>query len=181
MYERFTDRTKGPSLPLLRDQATTPVRNSIALRFGTVPPATAGSLDALSSLTGGQAAPLAVRPIVSDEMVPWSVASPAQQLAGVLAQQRVDLTPPSAAKESKDQSPVLAKVPEEMTGISLLPPEDRALALAQRTCPVTGDLLGSDGGPFKVQVADGRIAFVCCEGCIRDLKDDPQRYLGNRS
>ena len=160
------------------DQPITPVLNSVTRRSGTVP---TGSLDALSSLTRGQAAPLAVRPIVSDEMVPWSVASPAQQLAGVLAQQRVDLTPASAAKESKDQAPVLTKVPEEMTGISLLPPEDRALALAQRTCPVTGDLLGSDGKPFKVQVADGRIAFVCCEGCIRDLKEDPQRYLGDRS
>jgi Cu(I)/Ag(I) efflux system membrane fusion protein len=51
--------------------------------------------------------------------------------------------------------------------------------LAQRTCPVTGDLVGSDGKPMKVQLR-GRTVFVCCEGCNDDLKANPQNYLANR-
>jgi hypothetical protein len=66
-----------------------------------------------------------------------------------------------------------------MQGIALLPVADRKVALAQRTCPVTGDLLGADGKPMKVQLR-GRPVFVCCEGCMVDLKANPQKYLANR-
>lgn len=53
---------------------------------------------------------------------------------------------------------------------------DRDAALAQRTCPVTGDILGSDGTPIKVRV-DGRDVFVCCEECVAVLQKDPGKYL----
>ena len=65
-----------------------------------------------------------------------------------------------------------------MSGISLLPPADQRAALAQRTCPVTGDLLGADGKPFKVQIA-GRTVFVCCDECVRDLQAAPGRYFAD--
>lgn len=45
-----------------------------------------------------------------------------------------------------------------------LSPEDRKLALAQRTCPISNDLLGEMGTPVKVLV-NGKAIFLCCEGC----------------
>ena len=61
------------------------------------------------------------------------------------------------------------QVSEEEAGVkesvAKLSPEDRALAEAQETCPVTGELLGSMGAPIKVAV-EGRDVFVCYEGCV---------------
>ena len=67
-------------------------------------------------------------------------------------------------------------IPASMRGIALLPEADRQLAVRQRTCPVTGDLLGSDGRPLKVLIGS-RTVFVCCQGCVNDLKANPERYL----
>lgn len=67
-------------------------------------------------------------------------------------------------------------VPQEMKGIAQLPQAEQAAALAQRICPVTEELLGSHGKPLKVQVA-GRTVYVCCAGCVSDLKSNPEKYL----
>jgi hypothetical protein len=56
------------------------------------------------------------------------------------------------------------------------PPSWKALADAQKVCPVTGKPLGSMGAPVKVDVA-GRAVLVCCEGCEGPLKADPAKYL----
>ena len=48
---------------------------------------------------------------------------------------------------------------------------------ARRTCPVTGEELGSMGPPLPVTVR-GRTVHVCCEGCVAALRQDPDRYLG---
>lgn len=60
--------------------------------------------------------------------------------------------------------------------LAQLPAEDRAAAEQQKTCPVSGELLGSMGVPVKVHVA-GRDVFICCEGCRGDLMSDPDKYL----
>ncbi len=79
-----------------------------------------------------------------------------------------------AGKSMPADMPTLdASVLADMSKLSLA---DRTAALAQRTCPVTSDTLGSDGTPIKVQVG-GRDVFVCCEGCIADLQKDPGKYL----
>jgi hypothetical protein len=57
-----------------------------------------------------------------------------------------------------------------------LSPEDRALAEQQKTCPVTGKLLGSMGTPVRVDLA-GKTIFLCCKSCEPDLKANPERYL----
>ena len=57
-----------------------------------------------------------------------------------------------------------------------LAPEDRALAEKQKICPVTGEMLGSQGKPIKVTVK-GQIVFLCCPGCEEPLKKDPDKYL----
>lgn len=60
--------------------------------------------------------------------------------------------------------------------INQLPEADQLLARAQKVCPVGGGALGEMGVPVKVSV-EGRDVFVCCEGCIEDLKADPAKFL----
>ncbi|HEY4233398.1 MAG TPA: TRASH domain-containing protein [Lacipirellulaceae bacterium] len=73
-----------------------------------------------------------------------------------------------AAKETSS-----ASVPE---GFEKLSDADRAAALAQKTCPVSGEKLGGMGTPFKVSVK-GRDVFLCCPSCKDDLLKDPDKYL----
>ena len=77
-------------------------------------------------------------------------------------------------------SPRLSKstIPEDMKGIALLSPSDQATALAQDTCPVTKQKLGSMGKPIRVSVA-GRSLWVCCAGCINAVQSNPEKYLRN--
>ncbi|HBO44413.1 MAG TPA: hypothetical protein DD670_10870 [Planctomycetaceae bacterium] len=60
--------------------------------------------------------------------------------------------------------------------LAKLSPEDRALAEKQKVCPVSGDLLGSMGVPYKVTV-EGRDVMLCCPGCEKAIKEDPEKYL----
>jgi YHS domain-containing protein len=61
-------------------------------------------------------------------------------------------------------------------GLAELSAEDRQLAEKQRVCPVSGDLLGAMGKPFKTTV-NGKTVFLCCQGCEQELKDNPDKYL----
>ena len=54
--------------------------------------------------------------------------------------------------------------------------EDRALAVKQAICPVSGEPLGAMGTPRKILVK-GHDVFICCEGCESELKDNPDEYL----
>lgn len=82
----------------------------------------------------------------------------------------------SAAKRKPGRRQSSPQIPTEMEGIALLPELEQAAALRQRTCPVTKQPLGSMGKPLRVNVA-GRSVFVCCEGCVNALKNNPQKYL----
>ncbi len=53
---------------------------------------------------------------------------------------------------------------------------DRELALKQKVCPVTGEKLGSMGPPVKVEVK-GRTVFLCCAGCVDEIKKNPEKYF----
>lgn len=57
-----------------------------------------------------------------------------------------------------------------------LSPADRQAAARQRTCPVTGEPLGSMGVPIKVRVK-GQDVFVCCAGCKDAVLDEPDKFL----
>lgn len=50
---------------------------------------------------------------------------------------------------------------------------DQDSALAQATCPVSGENLGSMGVPIKVS-AEGKTAYLCCKGCNKDFDKDPK-------
>lgn len=47
----------------------------------------------------------------------------------------------------------------------------------QKTCPVTGDELGSMGAPIPVSIAGGQMIYVCCRGCANKVQRDPAIYL----
>lgn len=46
----------------------------------------------------------------------------------------------------------------------------------QKTCPVTGQALGSMGPPVPVRIG-GEIIYVCCQGCVAKFQGDPGAYL----
>ena len=66
-----------------------------------------------------------------------------------------------------------ASVPE---GLAELSADDRAAAEKQRVCPVSGDVLGTQGKPYKVTVK-GQIVFLCCPACEKQLLKNPDKYL----
>ena len=68
------------------------------------------------------------------------------------------------------------KIPEEMNGIVRLSKSDQVAALQQKICPVTEELLGSMGKPIKINVS-GQSIFVCCQGCVKALRKNPNKYL----
>jgi YHS domain-containing protein len=82
----------------------------------------------------------------------------------------------SAGAETPAASPQPSKPDVPPEGLAELAPADRAAALKQRVCPVTGEALGSMGKPFKVTVK-GQTFFLCCEGCRDDLNKNPDKYL----
>jgi Cu(I)/Ag(I) efflux system membrane fusion protein len=54
--------------------------------------------------------------------------------------------------------------------------EDRRLAEAQKTCPVTNEPLGSMGVPVKLTLKNQPV-FLCCRGCESEAKTEPDRIL----
>ena len=65
---------------------------------------------------------------------------------------------------------------EIQASLASLSAEDRALALKQKTCPVSGDPLGVMGTPIKLNVK-GHDVFICCPGCKEPLEENPDEYL----
>ena len=95
----------------------------------------------------------------------WRTSKPAVKpavQADRVARRTAERPQPRSTKLAGAKQP-RPRIPAAMKGIALLKPSDQAAALAQRKCPVTGDLLGSEGKPLKVRVR-GRTVFVCCRG-----------------
>lgn len=44
------------------------------------------------------------------------------------------------------------------------------------TCPVSGEILGSDGEPFD-RVFQGRLVRLCCKGCTKKFDANPAAYI----
>ena len=60
--------------------------------------------------------------------------------------------------------------------LSQLSADDRAPGEQQKVCPVSGQPLGSMGKPYKVTV-NGQEVLLCCQGCERGIKENPEKYL----
>ncbi len=63
----------------------------------------------------------------------------------------------------------LSTDPEVAESLGGLDPANRILAARQKTCPVTGKVLGSMGTPVQVTLA-GKSIFLCCQGCESELR-----------
>ncbi len=71
---------------------------------------------------------------------------------------------------------------EEVANIKKLPDTaDQQAAMDQKVCAVNEEEgkpvhLGSMGAPIKM-VVKGKTAFLCCEGCVKDMEQDPEKYM----
>ena len=101
------------------------------------------------------------------------------------AQKQSGGQPSASPKASPDQSAVVTHEGHDHSesahtqneaALAKLSPADRALAEKQKTCPVSGEPLGSMGNPYKVTV-EGQDVLLCCSGCEAKIKENPQEYL----
>lgn len=53
---------------------------------------------------------------------------------------------------------------------------DQAEIAKLGVCPVSGEDLGAMGGPLKVSRGE-QSTFICCEGCLKPIQADPDKYL----
>mgnify|MGYP002780604414 CR=1 FL=1 len=85
--------------------------------------------------------------------------------------------PPGPAPTRPADNPTAGVV---APALPLGPPGVPAVAAApyggQRTCPVTGEELGSMGQPIPVTVK-GETVYVCCRGCAGKAQADPDKTL----
>ena len=65
---------------------------------------------------------------------------------------------------------------EHLAEIAKLGRADRKAAREQKLCPVTELPLGSMGKPIKLTV-EGEAVFLCCQGCVDEIKAEPRKYL----
>lgn len=82
------------------------------------------------------------------------------------------------AADERDQGADKSKTDMEKMTETLVSfsPEDRASAMKQHFCPVSGAMLGTMGAPEKVDVS-GQPVWICCDGCKDKLLADPDKYL----
>ncbi len=83
---------------------------------------------------------------------------------------KTDTAPGVAAVDSEKLSD------KEMANIKKLPADEQTIALAQVDCPVSGGHLGGMGMPLRQEV-DGKVFFLCCDGCVDKVKEDPKAVL----
>lgn len=79
----------------------------------------------------------------------------------------------NAQTAGRGSPPTLPQRSKKAGGLS---EEDKALAKSQKDCPVTRLPLGSMGEPVFVVVKDRKV-FLCCKGCEKAVKTDPDKYL----
>ena len=77
-------------------------------------------------------------------------------------------------KETLTKVEKLKKVSAEL---SKLPPKERRKIESQKYCAIAqGSFLGSMGAPIKLDF-DGKLVYLCCEGCIANAKANPKKTL----
>ena len=88
--------------------------------------------------------------------------------------------PPASAETStitQTPPPNAGEISEKVkANLAKLPPEDQILAAQQKSCPITGLLLGSMGVPIKITLKDQPV-FLCCPGCLDEAKKDLDKTL----
>lgn len=108
-----------------------------------------------------------------DKPVVPAAAKDAAEKMDKMADKMADTMDKAADKLEATMKDEEIEVPE---GLADLPAADRMDALAQKTCPVSGEPLGEMGVPVKKEV-DGRVVFLCCKSCVKKFDADPKGYL----
>ena len=165
----------GPSDPLSNPGSTRPSRTGV--QFTSIP--NAPRINTIQGVNSSRPSTLDLglstlltitnRPIMSDEATPWIVGETSLPESAVRLVDDHQSRAPTKASQREAQAKPPQQIPATMKGIARLSSEDQQAALAQRICPVTGDLLGSQGKPLRVQIGD-RTVFVCCDDCVKDLR-----------
>lgn len=62
--------------------------------------------------------------------------------------------------------------------VAQLTQADQAGIARQKICPVMNTPLGDHGAPIKLVVGDQPI-YVCCKGCVSQVQDNPEAFLGS--
>jgi hypothetical protein len=83
----------------------------------------------------------------------------------------------SANKDSANKDSASKTATTDLPGLKDLDEADRKLAERQKTCPISGDLLGTSGMKIYKMTVKGRVVFLCCEGCKEDVDKDPDGTL----
>lgn len=88
----------------------------------------------------------------------------------------------ASAAEHAPATPAMPKMSAEYLAeirenLDMLAPAEKKVAEDQRLCPIQGNILGSMGVPIKVDLGNGRTAFVCCKSCLSKAQKDPEETL----
>jgi hypothetical protein len=55
--------------------------------------------------------------------------------------------------------------------------DEKAVAAA-KVCPVSGEVLGCEMGPPIKVTRGGTAIFLCCRGCLKDVRANPDKFFG---
>jgi len=76
-------------------------------------------------------------------------------------------------------APVRFSAPMTLAFTTATKADEKAIA-AQRICKVSGEELGSMGGPIKA-TRGSNSTFLCCRSCIAKVQADPDKFLGGKA
>lgn len=97
---------------------------------------------------------------------------------GAKATFKITGLPDPAEPAAEFTTPVRFIAPATLTFTAATRADEKAIA-AQRVCKVSGEELGSMGGPIKATRGSSS-TFLCCRGCIAKVKADPDRFLSSK-
>jgi hypothetical protein len=86
-------------------------------------------------------------------------------------------TPPATTPTTPQKEADSGKLSDdEVAEIKKLPEAEQSAALAQLSCPSSGEHLGKMGTPIKQTIGD-KSFYICCKGCEDEVKSDPKGIL----
>lgn len=100
---------------------------------------------------------------------------------GVKVEFKVEGLPEAAEPTASFTAPlVLAPSTRDELVVTKATQADAKAVAALKLCPVSKEELGSMGGPLKVARGD-KSTFLCCKGCLKALRANPDKFLSARS
>lgn len=96
--------------------------------------------------------------------------------SGAKVEFRIDGLPEAAEPTARFSVPFAFAASNEISVTKATRADEKAVA-AQKVCPVSKEDLASMGGPLTV-TRGGKSIFICCKGCLKQIRADPDKYLG---